>query len=54
MQKRNTIPNQQMIWIKNIQDNNLIYQSPESIDLFVETVYFYMALEKLNVPYDEW
>jgi hypothetical protein len=29
-----------MIWIENIQDNNLMYQSPESIDLFVDTVCF--------------
>ena len=45
---------QETIFLKNIEEDSLIYQSPESIDLFVDTVCFYMALEKFHIPYVHW
>ena len=42
------------IFIENQEENNLFYQSPENINMFVETVCFYMAMEQLKIPFDEW
>ena len=36
-------------WQDDFDNQESFYQSPESIDLFVKTVCFYMALEKLGV-----
>jgi len=45
---------QERIFISNLEINNFIYQSPEAVNLFIDTVCFYMALEKLNVPTNLW
>lgn len=54
LKKKKCNSGQERIFISNIEKNNLYYQSPESIDLFVDTVCFYMALEKLKVPIHLW
>ena len=52
--KKQVNTRQERIFLKNIEQNNLLYQSPEAINLFIDTVCFYMALEKLGIPYEQW
>lgn len=52
--KKQVNSRQERIFLKNLEENTLLYQSPEAVNLFVDTVCFYMALEKLGVPNDQW
>jgi hypothetical protein len=54
LKKKNCNTKQELVWLKNTEDNNLFYQSPESIELFIDTLCFYIALETLGVPYEQW
>ena len=54
LKKKRVNTRQERIFMGNKESGTLFYQSPESINLFVNTVCFYMALEKLGVPCNTW
>jgi hypothetical protein len=54
LKKKSTNTKLEIIFMKNLEKNNLVYQSPEAIELFLDTLCFYMVLEEFGIPCDEW
>lgn len=54
LKKKSTNTQLEIIFIKNLEKNNLVYQSPEAVELFLDTLCFYMVLEEFGIPCDKW